>query len=270
MKTITSRDNPFFKQLRSLAEDPREQRRKGLTVLDGPHLVGTYLSRRGLPRHLLVSESGLQHAEVGSLVEAHRRSDAAFDMLCLRDSLFREISGTQSPVGIAAVIEIPVQASSPRLTGDCVVLDGVQDAGNVGSIMRTAAAAGIATVVLGQGCAGPWTPRVLRAAQGAHFSLTIVEHPALAELLIGFEGHSYAAVAHQGRPLYDEKILSPYVWVFGSEGQGISTDVLACCVNAVTIPMASQSESLNVAAAAAICIYEGVRQTLPASGSGGA
>lgn len=270
MKTITSRDNPFFKQLRSLAEDPREQRRQGLTILDGPHLVGTYLSRRGLPRHLLVSESGLQHPEVRSIVEAHLRSDAALEVLSLRDSLFREISGTQAPVGIGAVIDIPQQAAPVRLVGDCVVLDGVQDAGNVGSIMRTAAAAAIPTVVLGRGCAGPWTPRVLRAAQGAHFSLAIIEHPALAELLSEFEGHSYAAVAHAGATLYQAEIRSPYAWVFGSEGQGVSAGVLANCVNAVTIPMATQSESLNVAAAAAICIYEGVRQTLKASGRGGA
>lgn len=269
MKTITSRDNPFFKQLRSLAEDSREQRRQGLTILDGPHLVGTYLTRRGLPRHLLVSESGIARDEVVALVEAHQRIDATLDMVCLRDSLFREVSGTQSPVGIGAVVAIPEQASSFQLTENCVILDGVQDAGNVGSIMRTAAAAAIPTVVLGRGCASPWTPRVLRAAQGAHFSLTIIEHPALTQLLGEFKGYSYAAVAHAGATLYEAEILSPYAWVFGSEGQGISADVLASCVNAVTIPMATQSESLNVAAAAAICIYEGVRQTLTASGRGG-
>lgn len=260
MKVITSRDNPLFKQLRSIASDIREQRRLGMTVLDGPHLVATYRERCGLPRYLLVCDAALQHPEVSRLLAVHLAHGAETEIIQLRESLFREISGTQSPVGIAAVIEIPGTGSVPMANVDCVVLDGVQDAGNVGSILRTSAAAGIPLVVLGPGCAGAWTPRVLRAAQGAHFSLTIAEQSDLSAWLSAYSGTSYAAVATGGSSLYDLRLQHPAAWVFGSEGRGIRGEILELCVNAFTIPMATTSESLNVAAAVAIGIYEGFRQ----------
>ncbi len=266
MKVITSRDNPLFKQLRSIASDIREQRRLGMTVLDGPHLVATYLERCGLPRYLLVCDAALQHPEVSRLLAVHLAHVAETEIIQLRESLFREISGTQSPVGIAAVIEIPGTGSVPMANVDCVVLDGVQDAGNVGSILRTSAAAGIPLVVLGPGCAGAWTPRVLRAAQGAHFSLAIREHVDLVAWLSEYQGDSYAAVVEASSTLYDINIQTPTAWVFGSEGSGIRAEVLALCGNAVTIPMALTSESLNVAAAAAICIFESVRRVLSSPG----
>lgn len=255
MKSLASRDNPNFKALRLLARDSREQERQGRTVIEGNHLVGDYRARVGLPRLLVVSESGRDHREVQDMLVAH----AGVEMICLRDSLFDEISGVASPVGILAVIDIPAQASG-RLTASCLILDGIQDAGNVGTLLRTAAAAGVTDVVLGPGCAGAWTPRVLRAAQGAHFSLALRRHDDLVALVASYPGLSVAAVVGEGTPLYDLDLSGPVAWLFGNEGAGLAPQLAATARVRATIPMAAGSESLNVAAAAAICLFEAVRQ----------
>ena len=224
-------------------------------MIDGPHLVEAYRTRVGLPAMIVVSESGLSVAEVARLIEAHQ----GLEPLLLRDTLFRELSGTASPVGILAVIDIPADPSG-KIEGNCVLLDGVQDSGNVGAILRSAAAAGIHDVILGPGCAGAWTPRVLRAAQGAHFNLRIREQAALAAIINGYSGRTLAAVAHGGTSLYSIDLRGQTAWLFGSEGQGISAELFPLVDAGVTIPLAGGSESLNVAAAATVCLFEAERQ----------
>ncbi len=254
-KSITSRDNPGFKALRLLAKDSREQVRQGRTVIDGLHLVADYRARVGPPELLVVSESGEHHPEVQALLAAH----GDVDILQLRDALFAEISGVATPVGLLATIRIPPAATLP-ITGSAVLLEGIQDAGNVGTILRTAAAAGVRDIVLGAGCAGVWTPRVLRAAQGAHFSLAIRETDDLPGVLNGYPGLSVATLAAGGVGLYELDLAGPVAWIFGNEGAGVSPELAAAARVRTTIPMASGSESLNVAAAAAVCLFEAVRQ----------
>lgn len=255
MKSLSSRDNPTIKALRRLATDPREPRRQGRTIIDGPHLVAAYLEKIGAPELLLVSESGMDAAEVKALLA---RAPAA-EVICLADSLFRDVSGTVTPVGILAVIAIPSPPAT-ALAGSCVVLDAVQDAGNVGSILRSTAAAGIADVVLGPGCAGAWTPRVLRAGQGAHFSLRIREQVDLIRFVADFRGISVATVAGNAISIYSLDLTDNVAWLFGNEGSGLSSSLSTLASVRAGIPMAAGSESLNVAAAAAICLFEGVRQ----------
>lgn len=255
MKTIASRDNPTFKALRLLAKDGREQQRQGRTVLDGLHLVGEYRARVGLPELLVVSTGGAAHPDVQALLAAHD----GVEVLSLRDALFGEISGVASPVGILAQILIPPAATQPP-TASCVLLEGIQDAGNVGAILRTAAAAGVRDVVLGPGCAGVWTPRVLRAAQGAHFGLALRDAEDLATMVRNFAGLSVATLAAGGTSLYALDLAGPVAWIFGNEGAGVSAMLAAAAKARATIPMASGSESLNVAAAAAVCLFEAARQ----------
>lgn len=261
VKSISSRDNPTFKALQRLATEAREQRRQGRTILDGPHLVAAYLDKVGLPAQVAISETGAAAPEVLGLLDRL----GAIDVVQLKDSLFREVSGTATPVGIVAVITIPQPPSSPP-AGSCVLLDAVQDAGNVGSILRSAAAAGIIDVALGPGCAGAWTPRVLRAAQGAHFDLRLREQVDLPVLLATYPGTSVAAVAHGGRGLYAIDLSGPVAWLFGNEGAGLAPELAAKASVRAMIPMAVGCESLNVAAAAAICLFEGVRQGLVEKG----
>lgn len=249
---ISSRHNPVFKSLRALVDDPRRQ---GRAVLDGIHLVATCFARGIAVTQLLVSESGRQNTEIAFLLQGA----GGVDRVILRDSLFREISGLASPTGIAAVIGIPPLASG-ELAGDAVLLDAVQDAGNVGAILRTAAAAGIHDVVLGAGCAGAWTPKVLRAAQGAHFSLAIREQADLSAALAACPTLSVATVARGGASLYDLDLTGPILWLVGSEGAGLAPQLVKAAKLCATIPLAGGSESLNVAAATAVCLFEANRQ----------
>jgi TrmH family RNA methyltransferase len=255
VKAVASRDNPSFKDLRDLARDARRQKREALTLLDGPHLVAAALDHGVMPELVAVSESAATLPEVMALLARLPGVPA----LCLRDALFQEISELKTPLGILARIAVPSEPTFP-VAGDCLLLDAVQDAGNVGTLLRTAAAAGVRDVLLGPGCAGAWTPRVLRAGQGAHFALAIRESVDLAAFLRAHGGQSVAAVAHAGLSLYELDCAAPTAWLFGSEGAGVTPELAALCRARATIPLAPGSESLNVGAAAAICLFEMRRQ----------
>ena len=259
--TITSRDNPRLKNLRLLATSAREIYQQGLTLIDGPHLISSYLAAIGSPKTLLVSQSGRDNAEIRMLI-----GQCATETLVVSDPLFRQLSGTMAPVGLLAVIDIPPLEPAP-IQASCVLLDAVQDPGNVGAIFRTALAAGIRDMILGPGCAGAWTPRVLRAAQGAHFGLRIREQQELAAQLTGYQGTTIAAVARGGRPLYHLDLSGNIAWVFGNEGGGVSAGLVDLARQSATIPLQPGNESLNVAAAAAICLFEEVRQKTFQGGS---
>ncbi|WP_126444529.1 TrmH family RNA methyltransferase [Sulfuricystis multivorans] len=267
MKTITSRDNPTFKDLHDLAVTARRQKREGRALLEGPHLVAAALDHGVVPELVAVAEEALDHPEIAALLVRI----PGVPVLCLRSTLFREVSELKTPVGILARIAVPkvtkaggAVSSAPSLrtgtAGDCLLLDAIQDAGNVGTLLRTAAAAGVRDVLLGPGCAGAWTQRVLRAAQGAHFSLAIHENVDLAAFVQSFSGRSLAAVAHGGESLYALDFSQPTAWLFGNEGAGLSPDLVALATKRATIPLAPDSESLNVAAAAAVCLFEMRRQ----------
>ena len=249
-KIIASRDNATFKALRAQRDDER-------VLLDGPHLLAAYLDKVGLPLRVIVSESGQEHGEVAALLARCAGAEA----FCLRDALFRELAATDTPVGILAEIAVPRNDAAPP-AGSCVLLDAVQDAGNVGTILRTAAAAGVRDVVLGAGCAGAWTPKVLRAGQGAHFDLAIRERVDLAAFAAGYAGTSIATVARDGESIYALDLAGPVAWIFGNEGAGVSEKSALAARRRATIPLAAGCESLNVAAAAAICLFEERRQKL--------
>lgn len=257
---IGSRQNPGFKALRATLADPR---RCGRAWLDGIHLVSTCLARGVRVRQLLVGESAPQNAEIAALLQRA----AGIERVVLRDGLFRQLSGLSTPTGIAAVIDIPPSPAG-ELTGDAVALDAVQDAGNVGAILRTAAAAGVRDVLLGTGCAGAWTPRVLRAGQGAHFSLAIREQVDLPAMLAACRVPSIATVIRGGTSLHELDLGGPLIWLLGNEGAGLAPQLTAAATLRATIPLAEGAESLNVAAAAAVCLFEARRQRLSRSGGG--
>lgn len=256
MKKITSRDNATFKLLRSLAESSRERRKRGKTLIDGMHLVTACTEHFGLPELLAVSETGAGQAEIRAFLERHQKAAP----LCFSDALFAEISPVATPTGILALI--PVPAPKPGMTAgrSCTLLDAIQDAGNLGSILRSAAAAGISDVFLGTGCAQAWSPRVLRAAMGAHFVLRIHEHAALEEVLHDHAGCSISTSPHGDKTIYKLDLTGPVAWIFGNEGAGLSGELEKLARHSALIPMSGKTESLNVAAAAAVCLFEEVRQ----------
>jgi RNA methyltransferase, TrmH family len=147
-----------------------------------------------------------------------------------------------------------------RAADFCLLLEDVQDPGNVGSILRSAAAAGVAQVFLSPQCAFAWSPKVLRAGQGAHFHLEIYEDVDLAAWARGYRGRTIATVAAGAAALYAADLNGPVALAVGNEGAGLSTALRRAASLAVTIPMPGRFESLNAAAAAAICLFECVRQ----------
>ncbi|TAH47003.1 MAG: RNA methyltransferase [Betaproteobacteria bacterium] len=263
MRPITSRDNALVRHLHALATSARERRKTGETVLDGPHLIAAALDHHLPLKRLVVSEPALGRAEVAALLA---RAPAAVDRVCLGEGLFAHVSPVDTPSGILALIDVPRLRDGedgPGFRGDVLVLDAVQDPGNLGTILRTAAAAGVVDVLLTEGCAQAWSPRVLRAGMGAHFVLRLREQADALALLAGFPGARLAtAVGPDARTLYELELDRPIAWMFGAEGQGLSPALLHAADGLVTIPMAAGIESLNVGAAAAICLFEQRRQRL--------
>ncbi|ODV42778.1 RNA methyltransferase [Cupriavidus sp. UYMMa02A] len=256
MKHVISRDNALFKHLKALATSTHQRRKAGQSLLDGVHLAQAYVAALGQPVSCVVSERHYDHAEVAPLL-------AAIDsqrVVVLADALFTQVSGVANGIDLMLVIETPAGHLPARIEEDCIILDGLQDAGNVGSILRSAAAAGIRHAFLGTGCAFAWSIKTLRAGMGANFHLNIVEHctidmlaPRLAVPLLATSSHADAAV-------FDTDLRGPVAWIVGNEGAGVSTAWMERVARTVGIPQPGGLESLNVAAATAICLFEAVRQ----------
>ncbi len=255
IKPISSRDNAVYKHLKLLASSTQARKKEGLSVLDGAHLVGVYLEKRGAPAWLAVSESGMRKAEIARLVKS-----AGVDVQQMSDALFHSISTVEHETGLMAAIETPEEPLPPRVSEDCLLLEQIQDPGNMGSLLRSAAAAGVRRVFCSPQTVYAWSPKVLRAGQGAHFSLTIVEGVELALVIGRLQVPLIATSSHAASAVHDLDLKKPVAWVFGNEGAGVSQPVLAAAQQRAMIPMPGGAESLNVAAAAAVCLFEAVRQ----------
>lgn len=255
LKTVRSRANPLFRSLLRLKESARERRRESLAILDGVHLVEAYAARAGPPRLLAVSASALETPEIRALLAKLR-----CDIVVLEPRLFREVAPVTTPSGILAVVPIPASRPVTVDVDFCVLLEDIQDPGNLGAILRTAAAAGVRQALLSKGCADVWSPRVMRSAMGAHHLLAICEHANLAEFARAYQGKVVAADAHATTQVFDLDLRGPTAFALGNEGAGLSVSLRKTAHTRVSVPMAAGVESLNVAAAAAICLFERVRQ----------
>ena len=273
---ISSSSNPKWRHLRELLESARERRRSGQTVLEGWHLLDAWLATGRPIRQLVIPQRTLQQLagvpasdgdDIDESVEHSSPVQVAADAhwLILDDRLFGEPDLLPSPSPVLAVVDIPQRALPARLGegGDIIVLDRVQDPGNVGAILRTAAAAGVQTLLTTPGTAACWAPKVLRAGMGGHFVLDIVENVA-PEALQALAAHLPLAgtVLQGGQSLYGTDLRSPLAWVFGNEGEGIAPALQERLGLRLTIPQAAGVESLNVAASAAVCLFEQRRQRL--------
>lgn len=256
MKQISSRDNPAYKGWKKLAQSGRERKKAGLTLLEGMHLLSAWQGRYGLPQTVLVGEAGRERPEIAAWLAAHPEGDC----VVLPEAMLAELADTETPSGILALVNMPVPKQAPGLNRDSVLLDGIQDPGNLGTLLRTAAAAGFSQVLLTPDCASAWAPKVLRAGQGGHFLLEIHEGQDLPDFLSRYEGTSLATSLEGATSLFQASWQGPVAWVFGSEGQGVRPETLAKARQRITIPMPGPVESLNVGAAAAICLFETVRR----------
>ena len=251
VKSVTSRDNPQFRNFLALAESRQARREQGQTLLDGEHLLTEALQAGIAPVHLVVSD------EYADLEKWQAKLPRTL-VTCLPVALFRKLSPVATPTGILAVIDIPAVSvtADPKFA---VLLEDIQEPGNLGALLRTAAAAGVDTVYLSKGCTEAWSPKTLRGGQGGHFSLRIVEGVDLKQVAEAFNGPVYAAALRSEVSLYAMPLAEPLAFMFGNEGAGLSQELLACS-RPFSIPMPGSVESLNVTAAAAICLFERVRQ----------
>jgi TrmH family RNA methyltransferase len=256
VKAITSRDNPLYKRLKALAASTHQQKKGGQALLEGFHLAGAYLDVAGQPELCVVTEGALRHDEAQAIVA---RVDAQ-RIVVLADALFGQLSNVVHGVGLLLLVHKLGAALPERVEGSCVVLDGVQDAGNVGSILRSAAAAGVKQVFCAPGTAYAWSSKVLRAGMGAHFLLDVYEDVEAAVLIERLAVPAAITDSHGPQALYDCDLSGPIAWVFGNEGAGVSAAWRAAVAHRLTIPQPGGMESLNVAAAAAICLFEQCRQ----------
>lgn len=249
---VSARDNPLLGRLRKLVRDPGGYRRLGQVWLEGAHLCAACAARGPAPTQAVLSETGWADAALRALAARAPR------VTVLSEALFAGLSPLESQARIGFLIETPAGAAV-RGGLASVVLDRLQDAGNVGSVLRSAAALGAAQVVALEGTAALWSPKVLRAGMGAHFALRLVEGADAADL-DGLGVPLIATSSHAERAIAEGALPEPCAWVFGHEGQGVDAALLARCAQTRRIPQPGGEESLNVAAAAAICLYESLRQ----------
>lgn len=254
---IQSKENPRLRHVRGLTQQSNQRRKSLQTVLEGVHLIDAYQKAGLQPDSIWLTQTALSHPEVVQLL-THWPDMACF---VLPDALYHDLRSLGDGVDILAVID-QLPASVPdRVSDDVLILENVQDAGNVGTLLRTAAAAGIRHVVCTTGTASVWSPRVLRAGMGAHFSMQISEHVELASLLPRLTMPLYATSSHADHSLYQLDLRQPVAWLMGNEGQG-ATDLALRHAQTISIPQPGGQESLNVAIAGAVCIFEMVRQRL--------
>jgi RNA methyltransferase, TrmH family len=257
MKQISSRDNPVYKELLGLTNDRRVRRQSGRTLLDGPHLIQAGMDAGVMFQRLVFSESAAR----GELADWSRRLPNT-PAWVLADTLFKTLSPVESPVGLLAVIDV-LRANihrAEKADSECIVLlENIQDPGNLGAIFRVAAAAGADAVYLSSGCSEAWSPKCLRGGQGAHFQLAIDENVDLPARVQAFGAPVYAASLAASATLFELDLRSRVGFAFGNEGAGLSAQLCAAAQPFI-IPMPGKVESLNVATAAAVCLFERVRQ----------
>jgi len=257
MQNVTSRQNPRLKEAVRLIASSRDRRKAGKCVLEGEHLVAAYAHRHGAPESIVVTDAALVRPGVRTL--ASRYEDR---VVVVTSRLLSELAVLPADVGMLAVVPaLRPQAAAPA--DFCLLLDDIQDPGNVGSMLRSAAAAGVRQVWMSKRCAFAWSPKVLRAGQGAHFGLDIFEDTDLVTWAAGYRGNGgeiLALVAAGGMSLYDARVAPRIAVAVGNEGAGLDPALAQQATQRITIPMPGGMESLNAAVAAAVCLFECVRR----------
>lgn len=258
MKQITSRDNALYKEFKHLATSASARRKANQTLLDGIHLSQAALEHGVVPLYCIVAESAEYHPEVAAILD--RCQGKLVKCISLPDAMYGALSQVENGVGVLLLIETPQATAQGVLDVSAVLLDEIQDPGNFGSILRSAAAAGIKKVFCSPGTAAAWSPKVLRAGMGAHFLLDIVEGTDLAQVIEDSAVPVLATSSYASKTVYQADLRGPCAWLMGHEGQGVSDVLMALATDTVIIPHLGRVESLNVAAAAAVCFFEQVRQ----------
>lgn len=263
-KLIDSKNNPVFKRFVRIANN----KDKSLCLLEGIHLCQEFLEK-AKPENLkyaVFQSTALKRAQASNTPNELNSLYQTFagNAIILADNLFKQLCDVQSPQGVIFVTETPqISFDEISLNESMVLIDRVQDPGNLGTIIRTAAAAGINQLILSHSTVKPWSSKVLRSAQGAHFALKIFSDCDLSDLIKKLQVPVYvAALSDKAESLYDASLPKHCAWLFGNEGQGVSEELLTQATQHIFIPQSSKVESLNVAVACGIILFEHRRQLL--------
>lgn len=254
-KHITSRDNPIFKYLKKLSENARERRAEGKTLLDGVHLIESYCEAFGEPELIIIPE-GKSSLEATQLMQHLEHVNT----IMFPTLMFAELTPVATSTGILAVALQP-NIHAPSGASFILLLEDIQDPGNLGSMLRTALGAGVEAVYLSKGCTDAFSPKCLRGGQGAQFHLPIIEGADLLEIIQNFAGNTYATTM-DGESLYSQDLTQPTAFIIGNEGAGLSAKLVQAASHKISIPMHQRLESLNAAAATAVCLFERARQIM--------
>jgi len=257
MKQITSPHNEIFKNLKQLATSAKHRRRTRQTLLEGVHLCEGYLEHVGQPQMVIYTDLAAENTEVVEIIEA---CDPGSRVL-LGEANFKLISSVENGIGVAFVVDTPEFVAPESLKSSALLLEDVQDPGNLGAILRTAAAAGLREVFLSSDSASAWSPKVLRAGMGAHFALDIYENVDLESLIRKSLVPVLATSLEASEAIYDHDLSGESAWLFGNEGAGVSEKLLSLSTKRLIIPQNPKVESLNVAASVAVCLFEQLRQS---------
>lgn len=259
LKSITSRDNAVVKRFAALSRSAPARKRDGKCLLEGEHLAQSYVAHVGTLDILAIRDDGGAMSSTQAAL-----AQSAQEVVRVAAPIFDSLSTLTSPSGVLAIAATP-PAPEPATRGNVLALDEVQDPGNVGTLIRSAAAAGMAQVWLSPGCAFAWSVKTLRAAQGAHFHLSVIEQVNLPAALAEFQGERWATLPRGVRDvttvsLYDARATGDTALVLSNEGHGLSEAIYPVLTRGVSIPMMAGIESLNVATAGAIALFELLRQ----------
>lgn len=249
MLEIESLDNPLIKQIVKLVTNRSYRENEGKCVVYGLHLVEE-ANKYGMLQSILVDDSH-NYKNLPQNVPQYKVNSKLMAKINLLD-------GEYDIVGIASY-KVGNDNTSDQ---DCVILDNVQDPGNMGTIIRSAKASGIKNIVSTNGCADVYNSKVLRSSQGAVFGLNICILKDISNFINSFKGIVIATSPYAKKSLYDMNLTSTNAWVFGNEGSGISQDILDKIPTKVMIPMQNDTESINVAMAMSVCVFEQMRQRL--------
>ncbi len=262
MIRLTSSQNPLIKEVRAL-KNKSDREEKGRYFIEGVRFVEEALKENARIEYLMVSDtlSGDHAFEyLQKVIE-----NTGLDCYLLPDSLFASISDTHTPQGILAVLELNrTELGSAELKdGLLIILDGIKDPGNMGSIIRTADAAGCAGVVVPDGCVDVYNPKVLRSTMGSVFHIPVYHCDDIADAVKIIKDHGFRLCASHlegSASIYDTDLTGSVALVIGSEAEGIGTETLKAADLLVRIPMKGRAESLNASVAAGIMIFEAMRQ----------
>ena len=251
---IKSIENETFKKFRKLYTNKAFRRGLLQSLLDGPHLIKAYIASGGKVLEF-IKDSSIKSDEISLIIQ----DNPYIKIHTMQHDLFAKISDLNSVTGLIALINIP-PSHSMKPHGLSLLLDRIQDPGNLGGIIRTAAAVGVNSVFLSEGCNDVWSPKTLRGSQGAHFSLSCYEHQNIENLMVLFDFPVYA-LGMKGESLYETDLPKNVAIILGSEGQGLDQKLLDKSTKTICIPMTQRIESLNVSSAASIIMYEYYRQS---------